>query len=70
MSKNSENATDRLDSMVRFSVGQVWQTSRGHLWHVVKIAPTGQAALRLGMYGRKKFLSTPPRMWRLYQPND
>jgi hypothetical protein len=61
--------TTSVDAVVLFSVGQVWRTSRGHLWHVVEITPAGQAVLRLGGYGRKQFQTTPPRMWSLYKPN-
>ena len=57
-----------MKALVRFSIGQIWQTSRGHLWHVVEITPAGQAVLRLGGYGRKQFQTTPPRKWIL-QPN-
>jgi hypothetical protein len=57
-----------MDCTVRFSVGQVWQTSRGHLWHVVEITLAGQAVLRLGGYGRRRYQTVPPCKWIL-QPN-
>lgn len=59
-----------MNDLVRWSVGQVWQTSRGYLWHVVEITPAGQAVLRRGRYGRKQLQTTVPRMWSLYQPNN
>jgi len=52
-----------VEPVVRFEVGQIWQTSRGHLWHVVEIRNTGQSVLRLGGYGRKQFRTIPPSMW-------
>lgn len=52
-----------VQPVVRFEVGQIWKTSRGHLWHVVEIMNTGQSVLRLGGYGRKQFRTNPPRMW-------
>lgn len=54
----------------QFSLGQVWQTSRGHLWHVVEITPAGQAVLRQKGLSRRQYQRTPPRMWKLYQPNN
>ena len=52
-----------VQPVVRFEVGQIWKTSRGHLWHVVEIRNTGQSVLRLGGYGRKQFRTIPPSMW-------
>ena len=49
----------------KFEVGQVWQTSRGMLWHVKEVLLTGQAVVRLGGEGRKAFQNSPPPMWRL-----
>ena len=55
---------------IEFSVGQVWQTSRGCLWHVKDVLPSGEAMLRLGGYGRKQFKSVQPCKWILQSNNS
>lgn len=62
--------SDNLNSLVSFEVGQVWQTSRGCLWHVTSILATGQAVLTLGGYGRSQFQQEPPRLWRMIETNS
>lgn len=51
-----------------FEIGQVWETSRGFLWHVVEKTPASQFVLRLGKYGRKQYQSQPPAAWKLRHP--
>lgn len=50
----------------RWVVGQVWQTSRGFLWHVMRVEHNGEAQLLCGR--RQQFRRMVPSQWTLYEP--